>query len=115
MNSSLISKQKRVCVLSANSVLVVDQKHIRKKAPHHTTPNPQTATRVDESEGLRCRVRAAASLFFFLGAQDRKLSLSGCLGWAEEVVKSHVWNRSGHAAIEVSSVFSVVLSFARFS
>ena len=59
-------------------------------APRHRTPSRHTATSVDESGGLRCRVRAA-SLFFFLVAQDsRKLSLSGCLGWAEGALKRHV-------------------------
>ena len=77
-------------------------------APRHTTPSRQTTTSVDESEGLRCRVRAAASLFLFLVAQDRKLSLSGCLGRAEGA-KSHVRNSNGDAAIEVSSVSSVFL------
>ena len=64
---------------------------------------------VDESEYLRCRVRAAPSLIFFLVAQDRKLSLSGCLGWEEGALKRHVRNSSDDAAIEVASVFSVFL------
>ena len=64
----------------------------------------RTATSVAESEGLRCRVRAVASPFLFLVAQDRKLSLSGSLGWAEEALKRHVWNCNGDEAIEVSSV-----------
>ena len=109
MNFNLISKKQRVWVLSGNSVLVVNQKQNWKNAPRHTTPSPQTATRVDESEGLRCRVRAAASLFFFLEAQDRKLSLSGCLGWAEGALEHHVRNGNGGAAIEVSNVSSVFL------
>ena len=54
---------------------------------------------------------AAASLVFFLGAQDMKLSLSGCLGWAEGAPERHVRNSSGDAAIEVSSVSSVFFAF----
>ena len=76
-------------------------------APRHTTRSRQTTTRVDESESLRCSARAAASLFFYLVAQDRKPSLSGCLEGAEEALKCHVRNSSGDAAIEVSSVCSV--------
>ena len=38
---------------------------------------------VDESDGMRRRERAAASLFSFLAAQARKLSLPGSLRWAE--------------------------------
>ena len=85
-----------------------------KNAPRHTTPSRQTATSVDESDGLRCRVRAAASLFFFLVAQDRKISLSGCLGWAEGALKHHARNNNGDAAIEVLSVISVFVSLLRF-
>ena len=62
---------------------------------------------------MQCRVRAVASLFFFLVAQDRKLSLSGCLGWAEGALKRHVRNSSGDEAIEVSSVSSVFLLFCQ--
>ena len=54
------------------------------KVPHHTTPCRQTATNVDESEGLRCRVRVAASICLVLAAQHRKLSRSGWLGWRRE-------------------------------
>ena len=62
-------------------------------------PSRQTATLVDESEGLRCRVRTASSHFFFLLAQDRKLLFSGRLGWAEGALKRHVQNGSRDAAI----------------
>ena len=114
MKFSLISEKTCLGPLWGNSVLVVNQKIIRKNPPRHTTPSRQTTTRIDESKGLRCRVRAAASLFFFLVAQDRKLSLSGCLGWAQEALKRHVRNSSGDAAIEVSSVSSVVLICSGF-
>ena len=95
--------------MSGNGVLIVNKKIfgiIWKSAPRHTTPSRQTVTSVDESEGLRCRVRAAASLFFSLVAQDRKLSLSGCLlGWAEGALKRHVRDIE---VSNISSVFSLV-------
>ena len=56
------------------------------------------------------RVLAADSLYFFLVAQARKLSLSVSLEWAEEALKRHAWVSDGDAAIEVlrfSSVFWV--------
>ena len=83
-----------------------------KNAPRHTTPSRLTATGVDESEGLRFRVRAAASLFLFLVAQDWKLSLSGCLGLAEKAPNRYVRNSSGDAAIEVPSVCILSVLFA---
>ena len=70
LNFNLISKKKRICALWANDALVVSQKQLgltSKNAPRHTTASRQTATRVDEREGLRCRVRAAASLYVFFG------------------------------------------------
>ena len=67
---------------------------------------------MDESDGVRGRVRAAESLCFVLAAQAR-LSLSASLGWAEEAQKRHARNSDGNAAIvEVLSyafVFSVVV------
>ena len=41
-------------------------------APRHTTPSRQTATSVDESEGLRCHVRAAASTLFLVGGAGQE-------------------------------------------
>ena len=50
--------------------------------------------RVDGSEGMRHRARAAASLSLFWAAQAivRKLSLPGSLGWAEGALKRHSRN-----------------------
>ena len=53
---------------------------------------------------MRRRVRAAASLSFFVAAQARKLSLSASLAWAEGALKCHLRNSDGGAAIEVLSV-----------
>ena len=56
------------------------------------------------------RVLAADSLFFFLAAEARKLSLSASLERAEEALKRHARVSDGDAAIEVlifSSVFWV--------
>ena len=39
---------------------------------------------VDENDGMRRRVRAAASLFLFFAAQARKLSFHGRLGGRRE-------------------------------
>ena len=50
---------------------------------------------------------AAASLFFFLVAQDNTLSFSGCIGWVEGALKRHVRNSNGDVALEVSSVSTV--------
>ena len=91
MNFNLVSRKKRDYVLlSGNSVPVVNKNNRKKRTASHYAQPTNNDARVDESEGLRCRVRAAASLFFSLVAQDRKLSLSGCLGWAEEAPKRHV-------------------------
>ena len=54
---------------------------------------------VDESDGMHGRVRAAASLCFFLAAQTRKLSFLASLGWAEEAKKRHARNSDGNEAI----------------
>ena len=62
---------------------------------------------VDESDMMRRHVRAAASPFFFMAANARKLSLSGSLGWAEGALKCHPRNSDSRAAIEVLSVSSV--------
>ena len=56
------------------------------------------------------RVLAADSLYFFLAAQARKLSLSASLEWAEEALKRHARVSDDDAAIDVlifSSVFWV--------
>ena len=87
--------EKTCFVLSGNSVLIVVNQKIfleerAASVTRQTTPSRQTATSVDESEGLSFRVHAAASHFLFVVAQDRKLSLSGCLGWAEEALKRQV-------------------------
>ena len=113
MNFNLISKKRRVCVLSGKSVLLIVsiKQEFIKKPPRHKTASRRNPTRVDESLGLRCRVRAAASLFTFFVAQDRKLSLSGGLGLAEEALKRHyLRNSSGHVAIEGFSVSSSFLA-----
>ena len=66
------------------------------------SPNARpTPTRIDESDGVSHRVRPAASLFFFLAVQARKLSLSGSLGWAEEALNCHAQNSGGGASMEV--------------
>ena len=49
-------------------------------APRHTTSSRQTATRVDETEGLRCRVRAAATLFSFGSLRIGSFHSQGALG-----------------------------------
>ena len=54
-------------------------------------------------------MRAAARLVFCLVTQGIKLSLSGCIGWAEGIIKRHVRNSSGDAAVEVLRVPSVSL------
>ena len=55
---------------------------------------------------MHCRVRAAASVFFFVAAQTRKLSRPASLWWAEEVQKRHARNSDGDAAIiKVCSYF----------
>ena len=109
MNFNLILKKKRVCVLSGNRVLVVNKKITRKKrtASHNAQPTNDDARRRERRFALP-RARRRQPLLFLV-AQDRKLSFSGCLGWAEEALKRHVRNSSGDAAIEISSVFSVVL------
>ena len=56
---------------------------------------------------MRRRVLAADSLFFFLAARVRKLSLSASLEWAEEALKRHARDSDGDAAIEVLRFFSV--------
>ena len=60
---------------------------------------------------MRCRLRAAASLFSFLAAQARKLSLSGSLGWAERARKYHPRKSDGGAAMEALSKLSVLSVF----
>ena len=73
-----------------------------------TTLSRQTSVRVDESEGMRGRVRAAAtSLRLYWEAQARQLSFSESLGWAEGGLKRQARNSDGDAAIEVLSVPSV--------
>ena len=49
---------------------------------HHVkqTPSRRTPTSVNEGDGMRRRVRATASVFFFW---RRRLTSSGSLGWAE--------------------------------
>ena len=54
-------------------------------------------------------MRAAASLFFFLVAQDGKLSLLGSHGWAEGALKRQARNNNRDAAIKVLSVSAVFL------
>ena len=64
---------------------------------------------VDESDGLRYRVRTAASLFLFFVAEGIKLPISGSLGWAKGAVKRHSWTSDGDVTIMVSIVSSVFL------
>ena len=77
-----------------------------------------TPTRVDESDGMRRRVRAAAIFFFFVAqAINGKLSLSASLAWSEEC---HPRNSDGGAAIDVLSVSfwgvdpSILMLFGRW-
>ena len=57
---------------------------------------------------MRCRVRAAASLYYyFLAVQAREISLSGPLGWAEGPLKRYARNSDGGAAIQVLRISSV--------
>ena len=52
-----------------NSQTKIIRNDLEERTASHNPP-AEAATSVDEGEG--CRVRAAASLFFFLVAQDRK-------------------------------------------
>ena len=90
--------------------VVVNQKLILEKpaAEQNAQPTNSDARRREQRFALP-RARRHKALFFFLVAQDRKLPLSGCPGRAEETLKRHVRNSSGDAAMEVSSVSSVVL------
>ena len=62
-------------------------------------------------------MHAAVCLFLFLVTQDRKLSLSGCLGWAEGASKLHARNNKGDAAIYnkyyIYSIERILCFFAR--
>ena len=112
MNFGLISKE-RFCICSGNDVptwYILSTKNKLKRlwnnAPHRTTLRRQATRSVDESVG--CFVACAPSLtsfVLFLMAQDRKISLSRCIGWAEGV-----FERSGDEAIEVSSLYPLVFS-----
>ena len=75
-------------------------------APRHTTPIDWIIKDERRREWLRCPVRAVSRLFELLMAQDRKLSLSGCLEWAEGALQRHVRNSIGAEAIGASSLFS---------
>ena len=60
---------------------------------------------VDESDGMRRRVRAAGSRYFVLAAQARKLSPSESLGCVEGALKRRARSRDGVEAIELCHVF----------
>ena len=77
-------------------------------ASHNAQPT-NSDEHVRERRCVLSRARHRQPLLCFLVAQGRKLSLSGCLGWAEGTLKRHVRNSNGDAAIEVSSVSSVFL------
>ena len=86
-----------------------------------TSHNAQR-TNVDESRRERRHARSRARRrqpLFLSAAQSRQLSPSGCLGWAEGVLKCHGRTSDGDAAIEVWSVFwvdrSVLVGFGRSS
>ena len=66
MNFNLISKKRRVCVLSGNIVLVADQKIIRKKrtASHNAQPTNNDARRRERRFALP-RARRRQPLFLF--------------------------------------------------
>lgn len=67
---------------------------------------------IDESEGMRRRVRAdaAASLnfCFLLAAQAMELSLQESLGWVEGAPTRHARKSDGDAAIEVLRASSML-------
>ena len=69
--------------------------------------------RVNESDGVRRRVRAAASVAFLLLAQVKKLALSSSLAWAVGALKCHTrksYDGAGIRVLSVSAAFLVISS-----
>ena len=93
----------RICVLSENHVLGIVNTFFFRSEQRSISRNTWLATEecrsADDSDGVHGRVRAAASLCFFLAAQTRKLSFLASLGWAEEAKKRHARNSDGNEAI----------------
>ena len=70
----------------------------------------------EASDGALPPLSAAASGRFVLPALDRRLSLSGCLGWAGAAPKPHAANSDADTAIKLLSevvTWSVLVWFRR--
>ena len=85
MNFNLISKKNvRLCPIRKRCINCQTKTKFgitSNNVSRHTTRSRERVTGGDESKErfALCRLRAAASLFFLLVAQDRKLILSGCV------------------------------------